>query len=58
MEDQGYKNLLADIEDLRKRTEAKEFDDFDSTHALPKIALTIALKEMINKTKAGHYDNI
>lgn len=56
-EDQGLKNLIADLQDLQKRAEAKEFDDYESKHAIPKVALDLALKEIINKNRSGHYDN-
>ncbi len=58
MEDPGLKNLIDDLKGLQNRAEAKEFDDYDSRHAAPKVALVIALKEIINKAQSGHYDNI
>jgi len=53
----GHERLIADIERIMKEAIEFEFDDIrNTTYATPKTELITKLSLMIDKCKAGFYD--
>lgn len=57
-EDKGQRALEMDVKDLLSNVIENHYHDFKSNvSAVPKIALTMKLQELIDNTKNGKYDN-